>query len=76
MEAPILITTMVPFDNNNFHLQPFFRFSSLLNFARIFFVSKTIVLPVEDREEQTSLFRQDLGDCLLVLLDLGVCLHS
>ena len=51
------------FDSNDFHLQPFTRFPSLLNLV-------WTCLPVKThsptrRSEQTSFAQQDLGDCLL-----------
>ena len=53
------------FDSKNVHLQPSSRPQSLLNFIRIILPVKRIFLPLEDREEQTSFLRQDLGECLL-----------
>ena len=39
----------------------------LAEFCTDHLASKTLVLPLEDRWEQTSFIRQDLDECLLVV---------
>ena len=53
-------------DRNNFNLQPFARFPSLLDFVRIFLPIKHTFLLLEDREEQNSSVQQDLDGYLVV----------
>ena len=75
MEAPVLITTMGPLTARIFNLQPFSRFSSLLNFAQI-------LLPVRHTFSHWEIGRNNLHSFskisanIFSLLDFEMCLHS
>ena len=67
MDAPVLITTVGPLTAmiSTFNHFPDFRPCCILLCLP---ASKALFLPLEDREERTSFVRQDLGECLLVVI--------
>ena len=66
MVASVLIITMGPLTAivSTFN---HFQISVLAEFCSDPLASKTHLVPLEDREEQTSFAQQDLGECLLVV---------
>ena len=63
------------FDSNNRHFQPFSRFSSLLNFARIFLPVTHLFAHSKIRRKKLHSFGKISSD-VFSLLYLEMCLHS